>query len=192
MVLVGKLDNAPSVWVALPVNTAKTWHIVAALDSAFGATYRSSLVNMIFYRFESGDDAHLQFRFGDMLRYQSAPDASQKFSVAAGGSLCIDLELQTLAALDGAYSVGLHLVDITGTTLAAQWDAGLGTPAEGATLALQPCMDIPAAVVPGYYHLELVVYEWANQRRLRLFEDGGGEPLPWGDVLTLAAVDVTG
>jgi len=192
MNLVAKFDRTPSVWVALPVNTAKTWHIVAALDGERQASYRSSLVNMIFYRFDQGGGGDLEFRFGDLLRYVSGPGASQRFSVAAGGSLCVDLALQTLAVLDGAYSVGLHLVDITGTTLVAQWDAGLGTPAAGESLALKPCIDIPANASPGYYHLELVVYEWANQKRLRLFEDGGGEPLPWGDVLMLAAVDVTG
>jgi hypothetical protein len=180
MALIEKFDATPSVWVALPVNTAKSWHIVAALDAGRGATYRSSLVNMIFYR------------FGDLLRYQSGPGAAERFSVAAGERLCADLELAALGELDGSYSAGLHLVDITGTTAMTQWDAGLGTASAGERLALRPCLDIPAAAAPGYYHLELVVYAWASEERLRLFEDGGGDPLPWGDVLMLAAVDVAG
>jgi hypothetical protein len=178
--------------VALPVNTAKTWHIVAGLDAGRRAAYRSSLVNMIFYRFDQGETGDLQYRFGDLVRYETGPSAKERFSVKPGDSLCVDLGLKTLAPLDGAYSAGLHLIDITGTTLVAQWDAGLGSPAAGESLALKPCLAIPASVSPGYYHLELVVYAWANEERLHLFEDGGGDGLPWGDVLMLAAVDVAG
>jgi hypothetical protein len=191
MKLVGVFDEAPSVWVALPVNAAKTWHIVAALDSGRHAAYRSSLVNMIFYRFDKGESGDLQYRFGDRVRYESGLSARQRFSVKPGDSLCVDLHLETLAPMDGAYSAGLHLIDITGTTLVAQWDAGLGSPAAGESLALKPCLDIPASVSLGYYHLELVVYQWANEERLRLFEGEGTDALPWGDVLMLAAVDVT-
>ena len=191
MKLVELFDKAPSVWVALPVNTAKTWHIVAGLDAGRHAAYRSSLVNMIFYRFDQGETGDLQYRFGDLVRYKSAPSARERFSVKAGDSLCVEMGLKTLAPLDDAYSAGLHLIDITGTTLVAQWDAGLGSPDAGDSLALKPCLDIPVSVPPGYYHLELVVYQWANEERLRLFEDGGGDGLPWGDVLMLAAVDVT-
>ena len=74
--------------------------------------------------------------------------------------------------------------------MVAQWDEGLGSATVADELALKPCIEIPADVAAGYYHLELVAYQWANLERLRLFEDSG-DPLPWGDVLMLAAVDVT-
>jgi hypothetical protein len=191
MNLVDLFKDAPSVWVALPVNTAKTWHIIAALDEGRQASYRSSLVNMIFYRFDQGEAGDLQFRFGDVLRYESGVSAAERFSLAPGETLCVDLDLRVLATLDDRYSAGLHLVDITGTTVVAQWDEGLGSPTVGDELNLKPCIDIPADVPVGYYHLELVVYQWSNLERLRLFEDSGN-PLPWGDVLMLAAVDVSG
>ncbi|MBZ0288509.1 MAG: hypothetical protein K8I30_12905, partial [Anaerolineae bacterium] len=87
MKLVELFDQAPSAWVALPVNTAKTWHIVSLLDTGRHATYRSSLVNMIFYRFEAGEYGDLQYRFDDLVRYESGPDARQRFSVKPGASL---------------------------------------------------------------------------------------------------------
>src|SRR6185295_17447666 len=42
-ILTDKFADEPSVWVALPVNTAKTWHIVAELDKTRHIGYRSSL-----------------------------------------------------------------------------------------------------------------------------------------------------
>jgi hypothetical protein len=191
MKLVGLFDKTPSVWVALPVNTAKTWHVIAGLDAGRHATYRSSLVNMVFYRFDAGETGNLEYRFDDQVRYVSGPSAGQRFSVAPGDSLCVEISLEALADLNGAYSAGLHLIDITGTTLTAQWDGGLGSPDTGDSLDLKPCMDIPANAASGYYHLELVIYRWENQERLRLFEDSGDEPMLWGDVLMLAAVDIT-
>jgi hypothetical protein len=192
MKLVSLFDRTPSVWVALPINTAKTWHIVAALDAGRHAAYRSSLVNMIFYRFDQGETADLQYRFGDLLRFESGPRADQRFSVSPGGSVCVDLGLKTLAPLDGSYSIGLHLVDITGTTVLVPWDSGVGEAEAVQTLNLQPCLEIPVKAAPGYYHLEVIVYKWENQERLHLFEDGVGDSLLWGDVLMLAAVDVAG
>jgi hypothetical protein len=81
----------------------------------------------------------------------------------------------------------LHLVDITGNLSIAQWDGPLADLiADGA-----PCLRIPADAPAGYYHLELSLYNWQTGGRLTVIEDGGGEPVGWGDVLRLAAVDVT-
>lgn len=182
--------NEPSVWVALPVNTAKTWHIVTELDKTRHIGFRSSLLNMIFYRFDQGDSDDLQFRFGDLLRYVSGPGADQQLQVVAGDNLCVDIQLQTLTALDGSYSAGLHLVDLSGTTNAAGWDGSLGTASANQPVELSQCITIPADTPPGNDHLELVVYNWSNLKRLPVIEDGAGEGLAWQDVLMLAAVDV--
>jgi Dolichyl-phosphate-mannose-protein mannosyltransferase len=182
--------NEPSVWVALPVNTAKTWHIVSELDKTRHVGYRSSLSNMIFYRFDQGNADDLQFRFGDLLRYVSGQGADQQFWVYVGDDLCVNMQLTALHALDGSYSAGLHLVDLSGTSNAAGWDGGLGSADAGQAVKLTPCMTVPPDTAPGHYHLELVVYNWATLERLPVIEDGAGDGLPWQDVLMLAAADV--
>lgn len=187
---VNTFQNAPPVWVALPVNTAKTWQIVAQLDETRTAGYQASLVNMIFYRFDPSDESDLQFRFGDAVQIESAPLANEIFVMQPDEPLCVDLELTALKDLDNSLSAGLHLVDITGTQTIAQWDEGLGVVTKGSSIERNPCLTIQAGTPAGHYHLEFVVYEWATLERLRLIEDGSGQAVAWGDVLMLAAVDV--
>lgn len=183
--------NEPSVWVALPVNTVKTWEILANLDATRHIGYRASLVNMIFYRFDEGDSDDLQFRFGDVVRFEDGPGAEQLFALQAGDSLDVNFGLKTLQALDGTFSAGLHLVDITGTQTVAQWDGGIGSAVANSDLNFAETLAIPTGTPPGHYHLELVVYNWGTLERLPVFEDSGETGLRWGDVLMLAAVDIT-
>lgn len=184
-------EREPSVWVALPVNTAKSWHIAAELDAERRIGYRSSLLNMIFYRFDQGQGDNLRYRFGDLLRYDSGPNAAEQFVVRAGEPLCVDLGFTTLGAFDGSYSLGLHLVDLSGGRGVAQWDAGLGVLEAGETLALQPCLNIANDFQPDHYRLQLLIYKWASPlERLPVIEDGAGEIVGWGDSMTLAAVDI--
>ncbi|MBL8163371.1 MAG: glycosyltransferase family 39 protein [Anaerolineae bacterium] len=190
--IISHFDAEPSVWVMLPVNTAKTWHILAELDRTRHVGYRASLVNMLFYRFDQGDTDDLAFRFGETLSLEAAPTAEQQFTIRPGDELCADLRLRALTDLDGSLSAGLHLVDWTGSIVAAQWDEGLGTAPRDSYIERTACMDIPAEATPGYYHLQLVIYEWATLRRLPLLENGAGTQLAWGDALMLAAVDIAG
>jgi hypothetical protein len=183
-------EGSPAVWAALPVNTAKTWHLVAHLSTQRRVGYRASLVNMIFYRFDRGDGSGLRFRFGDTLRYESGPGADQIMTLGRGQQVCADFQLQALKPLDGSLSAGLHLVDITGNTTLAQHDAGIGTASAGDRVTIQRCMSVPQAGPPGSYHLELVIYNWATLQRLPIIEDGAGDGVGWGDVLMLAAVEV--
>lgn len=183
-------NDAPSIWVALPVNTPKTWQIVTRLDGQRGIGYRDSLVNMIFYRFDPNADGDLQFRFGDAVRFESAPLADEIFVLRADEPLCVDLTLRALKDLDNSLSAGLHLVDITGTQTVAQWDEGLGIVTEGSLIERTPCLTLTEGTPAGHYHLELVVYQWATLERLPLIEDGGDKEVAWEDVLMLAAVDV--
>jgi hypothetical protein len=187
---VAVLDNEPRVWALLPINTAKSWHILAALDAGRGAGYRASLVNMVFYRFDRDTPGDLRFRFGDTLRYVSGPGAGQQLAVRPGAELCVNLELAALQPLGDQYSYGLHLVNLEGDAAGAGIDSGLGIHEAGDTIFLAPCLSIPPETPPGAYHLELVVYKWATVQRLMLLEDGGGDPLAWGDALMLAAVRV--
>jgi hypothetical protein len=186
--LLDRFADAPLIWIALPINTAKSWHIAALLDQTRRIAYRDSLANMIFYRFDLGEGDDLAFQFASILRVLRSPNAAQQFTVRPGDPLCIEIALETLAPLDGSLSAGLHLVDLTGSHSLAQYDAGLGTADAGQPLTFAPCLTIPADTPPGAYHLELAVYNWATLERLPIWEGSG--PTAWGDMLVLAAVDV--
>ncbi len=188
--LVGKLDTEPSVWVALPVNTAKSWQVAAQLDRDRGVGYRSGLGNMIFYRFDRGSTDDLQFQFGERVRYVGNLVSDQQLSAKSGEQLCVNLNLQTLDNIDNSYSVGLHLVDITGNINAAQWDKGFEPHAANEAVTIQPCLSIAETIPSGPYHLELTLYNWSTLERLPVLETGGSMPVGWGDVLMMQAVEV--
>lgn len=188
--LVDKLQPSESIWIALPVNTAKSWQVAAQLDSQRGIGYRSSLGNMVFYGFSQANRDDLQFQFGDQVRLEGQLSSDQELSATAGEELCIDLNLYTLTASDDSLSVGVHLVDITGNINAAQWDNGFGTHAANETVTLMPCLAIPADTVAGAYHLELTLYKWATVERLPVLETGGSTPVGWGDVVMMQPVAV--
>jgi len=188
--LVDKLAPSDSIWITLPVNTTKSWQVAAQLDRERGISYRSSLGNMVFYNFNGDNTANLQYQFGDTVRLVGQLPSDEGFTITAGNELCVDLALQTLTATDDSYSVGLHLVDITGNLNAAQWDNGFGSHPAGETVDLSPCLPISTATAPGSYHLELTFYKWATVERLPVFETGGGTPVGWGDVVMLQSVEV--
>ncbi len=188
--LVSKLDTAQSVWVALPVNTAKSWQVAAQLDQDHTLGYRSGLGNMVFYRFDRGGSTNLQFQFGERVRYPGTLLADQQLTTRPGEQLCVNIALQTLADTDNSFSVGLHLVDITGNVNAAQWDNGFGAHAANERVILAPCLNVPETVAVGPYHLELMLYSWSTLERLPVIETGGSTPVGWGDVLMMQAVDV--
>ncbi|MBI5667152.1 MAG: glycosyltransferase family 39 protein [Chloroflexi bacterium] len=188
--LVDRLRRAPSVWVALPTNTARAWHIAALLDETHGAGYRSGLANLIFYRFDRDHPGDLRFHFGCLLRYEQGEGANIELNVTPGADVCSDYTFTALAPLDSQYSAGLHVVDITGSQSITQVDAGLGIHDTGETIHFSPCLTIPAGTAPGYYHLELSVYRWATGERLPVMEAGAGQAVNWGDVMRLAAVTV--
>ncbi len=188
--LISKLDMEPFVWIALPINTAKTWQVAAQLDRDRRIGYRSGLGNMVFYRFDQGKNNDLQFQFGQQIRYVGHLLADQQLSVQIGEQLCVNIALQTLEDIDNSFSVGLHLVDITGNINAAQWDNGFGTHAAKEVVEIAPCLNIPDNVSPGSYHLELTIYNWSTLERLPILEMGGDKPVGWGDVLMMQAIDV--
>ncbi|MBA3871506.1 MAG: glycosyltransferase family 39 protein [Anaerolineae bacterium] len=188
--LVSKLDSEPSVWIVLPVNTAKSWQVAAQLDQNRSIGYRSGLGNMVFYRFDRGGSTDLQFEFGQRLHYNGKLLADQELSTQAGQQLCVNITLETLEDVDNSFSVGLHLVDITGNVNAAQWDNGFGPHKAHETVALAPCLNIPQSVPTGPYHLELTIYNWSTLERLPVLETSIRTPVAWGDVLMMQAVDV--
>lgn len=188
--LVDKLQPSDSIWIALPVNTAKSWQVAAQLDRERGINYRSSLGNMVFYNFNQTGTGDLQFQFGDRIRLLGTLPSDQQLTATVGKELCTELNLYTLTATDDSFSVGLHLVDITGNINASQWDNGFGIHAADETVTLAPCLTIPTNITPGAYHLELTVYNWATVERLPILETGSDTPVGWGDVVMMQSVDV--
>jgi 4-amino-4-deoxy-L-arabinose transferase-like glycosyltransferase len=195
--IVDHVTSAPSVWLMMPTNVAKTWHAAAFLDADYGIAYREGVANMVFYRFDRAAEGDLSFRFGSelepyALRYDG--DLAVQYSVNAGETLCVDVPLVAETAIDGALSAGLHVVHAY-NTLVAQRDDGLSYREAGASFTLRPCVDIPAdAPLGDDYHLQLVVYTWADTNTLPVMEVSAVDdlaPVWWGDALMLGAVEVT-
>jgi hypothetical protein len=180
---VASLETAPSVWVIMPANLPETWDAIWTLDADRHVGYRDSVELMFFYRFdrEGGDD--LQFRFGDLLRYDGGTVDSR--SARPGDLVCADVELTALAQVDGAYSAGVHLVDAA-NVLRAQHDEGIGVLEPGEQAHISRCLRLPADIEPGDYALHLVVYNWATVERLPVVEGG----VSWGDALVFSSLTV--
>src|SRR5262249_8671032 len=124
--IVDSLPVTKPVWLILPYNVADSWVALADLAHTRQVGWRRAVEYMLFYRFDPGEGAALQFSFGDRLRYTGGPIGEVR-TIQAGASLCFDLSLTVLTGLDGEYSYGLHLVE-PGGRLVVQRDAGLGAP----------------------------------------------------------------
>jgi hypothetical protein len=184
--LVAFLEDAPSVWLIMPSNLPETWNATWALADGRGVGYRDGVEFMRFYRFDRGAGDALEFRFGDLLRYDSGTVSPK--SVSPGESTCVDVALTALAAVDGSYSAGVHLVDAS-NILIAQWDGGIAESVAGERVRISPCLNILPGIRAGEYHLHLIVYNWATVERLPVLE-GGGDDVSWGDALVFSAVTV--
>jgi hypothetical protein len=184
--IVATLDAEPAIWVMMPNNLAETWAAVAALDTHRHVGYRNNAAHLLFYRFDRGDYDDLTFSFDDKLCYGGELFAGSPV-VQSGEQLCVEVTLTAESALDGSYSYGVHLVDVS-NTLVAQHDEGLNTRSAGERITLAPCLKIPPDLPPGDYYLHLVVYTWADGKRLPLLEGGAG--VPWGDALVFDTVTI--
>lgn len=187
--LVASLQAEPSVWLMLPSNVGEAWVAAAALDAQRHVAYRDNAAQVLFYRFDQGDQDDLQFRFGDALRYAGRLSSPWPL-LEAGEQFCPRITLAALRELDASYSLGIHLVSASNVLL-AQHDQGLGARAAGEQVQLAPCLNIPADIAPGDYYVHVVVYTWADGARLPLLE-GGAAGVSWGDRLVLGAVRVEG
>jgi len=194
--IVAHVESAPSVWLIMPTNVAKTWHAAAFLDENYGIGYRDGVMNMVFYRFDRAVDNDLSLRFGSeqepyAVRYDG--DLSTQYTISAGETLCVDVPFVAESAVDGALSAGLHLVHAY-NSLIVQHDEGLGVREAGERFTFTPCVDIPAdAPISDDYHLQLVVYTWADTDTLPVMEVSAVAdlaPVWWGDALMLGAVEV--
>jgi hypothetical protein len=183
---VASLEDAPFVWLIMPSNLSETWDAAWALADDRGVGYRDGVEFMRFYRFDRGAGDALEFRFGDLLRYDGGAVSPQR--VSPGEPVCADVAMTALTTVDDAYSVGVHLVDAS-NALVAQWDGGVAEPVAGERVRISPCLDIPPDIRTGEYHLHLIVYNWATVERLSVLE-GGAEGISWGDALVFSTVTV--
>jgi hypothetical protein len=184
--MVGKLENAPSVWAVMRSDVPSTWDAVAALSGGRGVGYRDSVMNVIFYRFDTETSDTLTFRFGDQLRYDGG--IGHQFYARIGKPFCLPIELQLLALqpLDGTYFAGLSLTQGYNTQR-TRWDGMLGIHEAGDQINLEPCLDVPSETPRGPHHLRLVLYHENDSKRLPLIE---ADNLYWGTELMLATVSV--
>lgn len=184
--LVASLDAAPSVWLIMPANSPEMWDAIWALAAERRVGYRDGVELMFFYRFdrEGGDD--MQFRFGDLLRYDGG--VVDPTSARQGERVCAEVNLTALAPVDGSYSAGVHLVHPAGV-LMAQSDEGIGVLAPGEQVSVLRCLHLPADIEPGDYGLHLVIYNWATIERLPVVE-GGADGIFLGDALVFSTVTV--
>lgn len=186
--LVAKLEASPAVWTLLPINNITAWDVVAALQRDRSPAWRSSVMNMIFYRWDKPPtpDARLRWQFGDWLAYEGA--IGGLWRARAGEVLCTELPFRALQAIGDQYSYGLHLTQDYGT-LVSQHDTGIGARASGEAFVLSPCLTIPTDAV-GSYHLRLAVYDWRTLRRLPVLETGGAAAEYWWDYIAIGVVEV--
>jgi hypothetical protein len=184
--LVASLDAAPSVWLIMPANLPEMWDAIWALAADRRVGYRDSVELMFFYRFdrEGGDD--LQFRFGDLLRYDGG--VVDPTSARQGERVCAEVNLTALAPVDGSYSAGVHLVHPAGV-LMTQSDEGVGVLDPGERVSVSRCLYLPADIEPGDYSLHLVIYNWTTIERLPVVE-GGADGIFMGDALVFSTVTV--
>lgn len=188
--IVSVLDDADSVWVALPVNIAKSWDVLSTLTVGREIGYRDTVMNMIFYRFDRTDsDSTIdwQFRFRDLILYEGG--IGHQMYARTGEPFCIDLSFTALAAFGEEYSLGVYLTQGF-NTVRAQWDGGIGARQMGEDFTISPCIDIPADAPRGPYHLRMAIYEWRSAGRLFISEGSDGDTMDWWHELVIGVVAV--
>lgn len=156
------MDNAPAVWMVMPVNVAKTWHTAAALGAQGRAPgYRDAVQNMVIYRFDRTPAAQpLTFTFGtdaDTTMATFNGGIATPLAAQAGEQVCVPLAL----AADAGVGVSVTMVQGYNTVL-AQWN---GTPADD-----EACLDVPVSSDPHETHLYLTVYDPVTEARYPVWE----------------------
>ncbi len=180
-----KLGSVPSVWLMMPSSTVSSWDAARDLLATRHVGYRESVMDMLFYRFDSGPGEGLRFQFGDALAY---PDGiGQVLYAVPGEDFCFTLDLEALADLDAAYRAEFALTQGY-DTIRARTNLTLEAAQTGETLHLAPCLPLPPETPAGPDHLRLRVTDEAGQA-LPLLDNG---TIYWGETLVLALVHTGG
>jgi uncharacterized membrane protein len=180
-------QTTPNIWLIMPYNIHSTWVTFAALAQERGIGYRAESQLLRFYRFDSSAKTEPYFTFGDQIAFQGTLFAHRP-TLAANEPYCPQIQLQTLTAIDGRYSYGIHVVDEQ-YQLVGQADAGISPQPAQTTFTISGCVGVEnAGNIPNTYYLHLVIYNWADSTRLPLLEN---KSIPWGDALIFDTVTFT-
>jgi 4-amino-4-deoxy-L-arabinose transferase-like glycosyltransferase len=179
---VAHVVNAPSVWTVMPSNFVSTWDAVAELLNSRHIGYRDTVMNLIFYRFDSGTGDGLHFRFSDALAYDGG--IGQQLYALTGAPFCFDMTMTALKPLENE-KIEWQLTQGYGTVRAAL-TAEIGAHPTGDSIKFSPCIDIPSESPLGPHHLRVSIRD--NSELFPLIES---KNLYWGEQLVLAQVSVS-
>lgn len=180
---VNHMRKADSVWVVMPSTYVSTWDGLRELLAERQVGYRDSVMDMIFYRLDSGAAGDLEFRFADQWRYDGS--IRNHLYAIPGEDFCFTFSLTALSDIPTGSTIDFELTQGYGT-VRAKITQDLGAYAAGDTAELAPCIPVPADNPPGPHHLRARIYD-SNGRALPLLE---GDVLYWGDILIFALVSV--
>lgn len=180
---VSHMRKAESVWVVMPSTYVSTWDALRDLLAERHVGYRDTVMDMIFYRLDSGAVGDLQFRFADQWGYDGG--IQHHLYAIPGEDFCFTFNLTALAEIAPGSTIDFELTQGYGT-VRAKITQDLGAYAAGETAELAPCIPVSADNPAGPHHLRARIYD-ANGQALPLLE---GDDLYWGDVLMFALVSV--
>ena len=145
--------------------------------------YRDTVMDMIFYRLDSGAAGDLDFRFADQWRYGGS--IRNHLYAIPGEDFCFTFNLTALAGIPIGSTIDFELTQGYGT-VRQKITQDLGAQTAGNKVELMPCIPVPADNPAGPHHLRARIYDSAG-RALPLLE---GDDLYWGDILIFALVSV--
>lgn len=178
--LVEQVENNEGVWLFAPIQDPSTWDAVTALSATRGVSYRYSIDNFLFYRFDSESAQTPFFSIGDALTYESG---WQEQAIEQGETLCVPLTFIALNNKDQPLNTTLSVTRgyrevITETTRT------VNNLSRGDAIQIEPCVTIPDDTPTETLHLRLIVTE--NDERLLITERG----IAWGDFLLIGTLAV--
>jgi 4-amino-4-deoxy-L-arabinose transferase-like glycosyltransferase len=177
------MSKADSVWVVMPSTYVSTWDGLRDLLADRHVGYRDTVMDMIFYRLDSGAAGDLDFRFADQWHYEGG--IRHHLYAIPDEDLCFTFNLIALADIAPGSSIDFELTQGYGT-VRQKIRLDLDTYAAGDTAELAPCIPVSADNPAGPHHLRARIYD-ASGGALPLLE---GDDLYWGDVLMFALVSV--
>lgn len=181
---VAHMGSAESVWLVMPSTFASTWDAARELLNSRHVGYRDSVMDMVFYRFDSGPADDLSFHFGDQLVYDGG--IRHELYAVPGDDFCFNLSLTTQVDLPPGYTIDFYLTQGF-DTLRAATTLDIDAAAADDPIQLMPCIPIPANSPAGPHHLRMRIYEPQGQQSLPVLEAG---TVYWSDVLMFALVHV--
>ncbi len=153
--IVKGFEFAPTVWTVLPVNVAKTWYTVAALQ-AQGRTpgYAANVENMVIYSWARDGSDPLAFTFEDAAEQTVAMytvEVGAGVTAQAGKTVCVPVAL----AVEREATAFVTLVGGYNEVITA-W--------QGDPHADEACINVPADAPPGEYAVYLALFDGDGTR----------------------------